>query len=41
MYLFGELTMPNQGLYTKTQPSNVASERLVVMMTKMIESGKT
>lgn len=40
MYLFGELALPNQGLYTKSQPSNVAAERLVAMMTKMIESGK-
>jgi exportin-T len=40
MYLFGELSLPNQGLYTKSQPSNVAAERLVAMMTKMVESGK-
>lgn len=40
MYLFGELALPNQGLYTKSQPSNVAAERLEAMMKKMIESGK-
>ncbi|KAL7626019.1 pre-tRNA nuclear export protein [Parahypoxylon ruwenzoriense] len=39
MYLFGELAMPNQGLGTKSQPSAVASERLVAMMTKMVQSG--
>ena len=40
MYLFGELALPNQGLGTKNQPSGEASERLVVMMKKMVESGK-
>lgn len=40
MYLFGELALPNQGLGTKNQPSSAASERLVVMMQKMVESGK-
>lgn len=39
MYLFGELALPNQGLGTKNQPSAEASERLVVMMRKMLESG--
>ncbi|QYS98278.1 Exportin-T [Trichoderma simmonsii] len=39
MYLFGELALPNQGLGTKNQPSSAASERLVVMMQKMVESG--
>ncbi|RSL97200.1 Exportin-T [Fusarium ambrosium] len=39
MYLFGELALPNQGLGTKNQPSSEASERLVVMMKKMVESG--
>ncbi|CAM1505260.1 Fc.00g108970.m01.CDS01 [Cosmosporella sp. VM-42] len=39
MYLFGELALPNQGLGTKNQPSSEASERLVVMMRKMVESG--
>jgi len=40
MYLFGELTVPNGGLYTKSQPSGVAAERLIIMMAKMVESGK-
>jgi exportin-T len=41
MYLFGELAVPNSGLYAKSQPSSVASERLIAMMQKMIESGKS
>ncbi len=40
MYLFGELAVPNGGLIGKSQPSTVATERLVAMMTKMVESGK-
>lgn len=40
MYLFGELAMPNQGLGTKNQPSPVASERLMAMMAKMVQSGR-
>lgn len=39
MYLFGELALPNQGLGTKNQPNSEASERLVVMMRKMVASG--
>jgi exportin-T len=39
MYLFGELALPNQGLGPKNQPSAAASERLVVMVQKMVESG--
>jgi exportin-T len=39
MFLFGELALPNQGLGAKNQPSSEASERLVVMMRKMLESG--
>ncbi|KID85398.1 tRNA exportin [Metarhizium guizhouense ARSEF 977] len=39
MYLFGELALPNQGLGTKNQPSTEASERLVVVMQKMVGSG--
>ena len=41
MYLFGELTVPNGGLYAKSQPSSLAAERLIVMMRKMVESGKS
>ena len=40
MYLFGELALPNHGLGSKNQPSTEASERLVVMMQKMVGSGK-
>ncbi|KAG9257219.1 armadillo-type protein [Emericellopsis atlantica] len=39
MYVFGELALPNHGLHTKNQPSGEASERLVVMIRKMVESG--
>jgi len=39
MYLFGELTVPNGGLYAKSEPSGIAAERLIVMMAKMVESG--
>ncbi|RDL40690.1 putative Exportin-T [Venustampulla echinocandica] len=39
MYLFGELAVPNGGLYAKSQPSGVAAERLIIMISKMIESG--
>ncbi|KAL1871294.1 hypothetical protein VTK73DRAFT_2162 [Phialemonium thermophilum] len=38
MYLFGELALPNSGLTPKSQPNSVASERLVAIMSKMIES---
>lgn len=40
MFLFGELALPNQGLGTKNQPSSEASERLIVMMQKMLGSGE-
>ncbi|KAI9688287.1 MAG: pre-tRNA nuclear export protein, partial [Bogoriella megaspora] len=38
MFLFGELAVKNGGLYQKTKPSSLASERLVKMMSDMIES---
>ncbi|PSR94576.1 exportin 1-like protein [Coniella lustricola] len=38
MYLFGELALPNQGLAGKSQPSTAAAERLVLIMSKMVES---
>lgn len=41
MYLFGELAVRNGGLYAKREPSSVASQRLIEMMTKMVESGKS
>lgn len=40
MYLFGELALPNQGLAGKSQPSSAAAERLGLIMSKMVESGK-
>jgi exportin-T len=39
MFLFGELAVRNHGLYAKREPSSVAAERLVAMMTSMVESG--
>jgi exportin-T len=39
MYLFGELTVRNQGLYQKREPSSLAAERLVQMMSSMVASG--
>ncbi|KAK0629837.1 armadillo-type protein [Bombardia bombarda] len=39
IYLFGELALPNAGLAHKSQPNSIASERLAVMMGKMVESG--
>ena len=40
IYLFGELALPNMGLAQKSQPNTIAAERLAVMMSKMVESGK-
>nr|POE77503.1 exportin-t [Quercus suber] len=39
MYLFGELTIKNQGLYAKHQPTSMASQRLLEMMSTMVDSG--
>ncbi|KAK6822965.1 hypothetical protein PG987_014510 [Apiospora arundinis] len=39
MYLFGELAMPGQQSSSKNQQSALASDRLMAMMAKMIESG--
>lgn len=39
MYLFGELAVRNQGLYAKREPSSTAAQRLVGMMSSMVESG--
>ena len=41
IYLFGELALPNGGLAHKSQPNSVAAERLAVMMSKMVDSGKS
>ncbi|KAF2110054.1 Exportin-T [Lophiotrema nucula] len=38
MYLFGELAIRNQGLYAKREPSSVAAQQLVGMMSSMVES---
>ncbi|KAH7126753.1 Exportin-T [Dendryphion nanum] len=38
MYLFGELAVRNQGLYAKREPSSVAAQRLVGMMSSMVGS---
>ncbi|KAF2816339.1 Xpo1-domain-containing protein [Mytilinidion resinicola] len=38
MFLFGELAVKNQGLYQKREPSSVASNRLIEMMSSMVES---
>lgn len=38
IYLFGELAVKNAGLYQKSQPTNVASQHLVEMMSKLVNS---
>jgi exportin-T len=38
MYLFGELAVKNQGLYQKREPSSIAAQRLVEMMSSMVDS---
>lgn len=40
MFLFGELAVPNGGLFGKSQPSTIATERLIAMMKKMVDSGE-
>ncbi|KAI9755581.1 MAG: hypothetical protein M4579_004229 [Chaenotheca gracillima] len=39
MFLFGEMAVKSGGLYNKHQPTSPAAERLIIMMTKMVESG--
>ena len=39
MYLFGELAVKNGGLYQKSVPSSEASQRLLDMMSEMVDSG--
>lgn len=39
MYLFGELAVKNAGLYAKSQPSSLASQRLLEMMDRLVDSG--
>ncbi|KAF2205915.1 Exportin-T [Delitschia confertaspora ATCC 74209] len=38
MFLFGELAVRNQGLYQKREPSSMAAQRLLGMMSSMVES---
>ena len=40
MFLFGEIGLKNGGLYSKTKPSSPASEQLIQMMYKLIQSSK-
>lgn len=40
MYLFGELAVKHGGLYQKNTPSNVASQHLIEMMLKLVNSGE-
>lgn len=40
MFLFGELAMRNSGLYAKREPSSAAAQRLVSMMSSMVDSGE-
>jgi exportin-T len=39
IYLFGELALPNQGYNNNKKGSTEASERLVIMVQKMVDSG--
>lgn len=39
MYLFGELAVKNGGLYQKSTPSSQASQNLLGMISKMVDSG--
>ncbi|PSN69972.1 Exportin-T [Corynespora cassiicola Philippines] len=38
MFLFGELAVKNHGLYAKREPSSVAAQHLLGMMSSMVES---
>lgn len=41
MFLFGEIGLKNGGLYSKTKPTSPASEQLIRMMFKLVESGNS
>lgn len=41
MFLFGDLAVKGGGLYMKNAPSNPASARLIEMMLRMVESGRS
>ncbi|EMC94456.1 hypothetical protein BAUCODRAFT_548660 [Baudoinia panamericana UAMH 10762] len=38
MYLFGELAIRNGGMWAKSAPSSIASQRLIEMMSKIVEA---
>lgn len=38
MFLFGDIAVKGGSLYTKSQPNNPAAERLIGMMSRMVES---
>lgn len=40
MFLFGDIAVKAGSLYTKNQPNNQAAERLIEMMSRMVESGR-
>jgi exportin-T len=40
MFLFGELAVRSGGLYVKKQPTSLAAQRLIEMVSKMVESSK-
>ncbi|KAK2070252.1 hypothetical protein P8C59_004764 [Phyllachora maydis] len=39
MNMFGELALPNTGIMQKSQPDTVAAQRLLAMMSKLVDSG--
>jgi exportin-T len=41
MFLFGDLAVRAGDLYTKNKPNNIAAERLIEMMLRMVESGSS
>ena len=40
MFIFGDLAIKTGGLYQKNKPNSPAAEKLVQMMSRMMESGK-
>ena len=40
MFLFGDLAVKGGGLYTKNKPNNLAAERLIEMMQRMVGAGE-
>ena len=41
MFLFGEQGLKNGGLYSKSKPTSPAAERLIGMMFRLVETGKS